>query len=143
MMASSGNFTNDILEKYFFPNLSMKKSVRLSMLVTLIIGVTAVILAAQFTMVLDAILYAYAFMVSGLFIPTLGAYFWKKGTAQGALAGMIGGGSLTLLMMLNIIRVPAFMQGTGLDFSVYGIIVSAILFSIVSLLTHNTNSEPD
>lgn len=143
MMASSGNFTNDILEKYFFPNLSMKKSVRLSMLVTLIIGVTAVILAAQFTMVLDAILYAYAFMVSGLFIPTLGAYFWKKGTAQGALAGMIGGGGLTLLMMLNIVRVPAFMQGTGLDFSVYGIIVSAILFSIVSLLTHNTNSEPD
>jgi SSS family solute:Na+ symporter len=137
MMASSGNFTNDILEKYFFPNLPMKKSVRLSMLVTLVIGVTAVTLAAQFTMVLDAILYAYSFMVSGLFIPTLGAYFWKRGTSKGALTGMIGGGGLTLLMMVNLIKPPAFLQGIGLDFSVYGIVVSAVLYISVSLLSRN------
>jgi SSS family solute:Na+ symporter len=137
MMASSGNFTNDILEKYFFPNLPMKKSVRLSMLVTLVIGVTAVTLAAQFTMVLDAILYAYSFMVSGLFIPTLGAYFWRRGTSKGALTGMIGGGGLTLLMMVNLIKPPAFLQGIGLDFSVYGIVVSAVLYISVSLLSRN------
>jgi SSS family solute:Na+ symporter len=28
--------------------------------------------------VLELMLYSYAFMVSGLFIPVLGALFWKK-----------------------------------------------------------------
>ncbi len=32
-----------------------------------------------------------AYMVSGLFIPTMGTCFWKYGFSVGALAGMIGG----------------------------------------------------
>ncbi len=134
LMASSGNFVNDILERYFLPNLSAKKSIRLSMLATLIIGTLAVWLAAQFTTVLDAILYAYAFMVSGLFAPTIGAYFWKRSSSAGALAGMIGGGALTLSLMTKIISLPRSVEALGLDPSVYGIAVSSLLFICFSFL---------
>jgi SSS family solute:Na+ symporter len=34
--------------------------------------------------VLELMLYSYAFMVSGLFIPVLGALFWKKSHPIGA-----------------------------------------------------------
>ncbi len=134
LMASSGNFVNDVIERYFIKNISMKFSIRLSMLATLVIGLLAVVLAAQFKTVLNAILYAYAFMVSGLFIPTLGAYFWKKSSSAGALAGMIGGGVLTLLLMTELISLPESLGAFGLDFSVFGIAFSMVLFVTVSLL---------
>lgn len=133
LMASSGNLVNDILERYFLPKLPARKSIRLSMFATLIIGILAVWLAAQFTTVLDVILYAYAFMVSGLFIPTIGAYFWKRGSSAGALAGMIGGGTLTLLLMTKIVTYPKW----GLDLSIYGIVFSSLLYVCILLWVPN------
>lgn len=133
LMASSGNFVNDIIERYFIKNISAKASIRLSMAATFIIGVLAVILAAQFNTVLDAILYAYAFMVSGLFIPTLGAYFWEKASSSGALAGMLTGGILTLLLLTKILTLPECIAKYELDASIYGILSSAIIFVGVSI----------
>jgi solute:Na+ symporter, SSS family len=133
LMASSGNFVNDILERYCF-DLNTKQSIRFSMAATFIIGTLAVILAAQFTMVLDAILYAYSFMVSGLFIPTLGAFFWKRGSSAGALAAMLGGGITTIILMTGLMKAPDFFNGAELDLSIYGIGVSLILYAALSLL---------
>jgi SSS family solute:Na+ symporter len=134
LMASSGNFVNDIIERYFIKNISAKASIRLSMIATLIIGAFAVIIAAQFNTVLNAILYAYAFMVSGLFVPTLGAYFWKKASSAGALAGMLTGGILTLLLLTKFLTLPDCIAKLQLDASVYGILSSAITFICVSIL---------
>ena len=134
LMASSGNFVNDIIERYFAKHISDKTSIRLSMIATLIIGILAVLMAAQFNTVLNAILYAYAFMVSGLFVPTLGAYFWKKASSAGALAGMLTGGILTLLLLTQVLILPESMSKLELDSSVYGIISSAIAFVCVSML---------
>ena len=134
LMAASGNLVNDILERYTLQGLCPKHSIRLSMGATLVIGVLAMVLAAQFTLVLDAILYAYSFMVSGLFIPTLGAYFWKKSSATGAMAGMLGGGLFTLLLMTGVLVLPPGIRSWDFDVSLYGIGVSAILFVTFSLL---------
>ena len=129
LMASSGNIVNDIIQRYFMKPASDKTIMRLSMWVTLIIGALAVVMASRFTTVLDAILYAYAFMVSGLFVPTLGAYFWRKSSSTGAFWGMLAGGTFTLLMLILSVKMPF-----GLDACFYGIIVSAVAFVTVSLL---------
>lgn len=134
LMASSGNFVNDIIERYIIKNVSTKGSIRMSMVATLIIGTLAVVMAAQFNTVLDAILYAYAFMVSGLFVPTLGAYFWKRSSSAGAFAGMLSGGILTLLLSTSVLPLPARLASYGLESSVYGIFTSAVVFVAVSLL---------
>lgn len=134
LMASSGNVVKDILERHVVKNLSERRSMQLSMGVTCLIGILAVLLAARFSNVLDAILHAYAFMVSGLFFPTLGAYFWKRGTALGALAGMVGGGTLTLLLLAGILRLPAPLAAWGLDASAYGLAFSALLYVGLSLV---------
>ncbi|MBN2375641.1 MAG: putative beta-lysine N-acetyltransferase [Sedimentisphaerales bacterium] len=134
LMASSGNFVNDILERYVIKEVSARTSMRLSMLATLIIGVLSVLLAAQFSMVLDAILYAYAFMVSGLFFPTLGAYFWRRSSSAGALWGMLSGGTVTLLLLTNVLELPDAVSGLGLDASIYGLLCSALVFVTVSLI---------
>jgi SSS family solute:Na+ symporter len=144
LMASSGNFVSDVMERYVWKDISAKTSIRLSMVATLLIGVVAVCLAAWFTTVLDAILYAYAFMVSGLFIPTLGAFFWKKGSSAGALAGMISGGVLTILLMTKVVALPASLAAHKLDFSFYGILVSALSYVAFSFLMPDSveDTEP-
>jgi SSS family solute:Na+ symporter len=134
LMASSGNIVKDVLERYLFIDISRKQSIRLSMLATLVIGILAVLMASSFTRVLDAILYAYSFMVSGLFIPTLGAYFWKRSSSAGAFSGMLSGGSLTLLLLTGAVSLPGSIDSLELDPSLYGILLSAVVFVSFSLV---------
>lgn len=133
LMASSGNFTGDLLSVYLSKKGKKKGGMHLSMMVTFVIGVLAVILAAQFSTVLDAILHAYAFMVSGLFVPTLGGFVWKKGSSAGAFIAMLGGGTLTLLLLFEQISLPNTIQSIGLDAAVFGILFSLLLYITVSL----------
>lgn len=127
LMASSGNFVNDIIQPYFLKNASEKKIIKLSQVVTFIIGALAIIIASSFGTVLNAILYAYGFMVSGLFIPTLGAYFWKRSTDTAALWSMLAGGFTTLALQISGVSLP-----WGLDAAFYGILVSGLLFFTIS-----------
>ena len=128
LMASSGNLVNDIIEKYFMKSYSEKTLIRVSQLGTLFIGILAIVLASSFTTVLDAIMTAYAFMVSGLFVPTLVAYFSKKPSSTGAFWSMLCGGTFTLILIIGKIKMPH-----GLDASFYGIILSAFVYLCISL----------
>jgi len=135
LMASSGNIVNDTIVWYFKKNLSTSKLMRVSQLVTLVLGLLAVLLASKFATVLDTILYAYSFMVAGLFIPTLGAYFWKKSSSVAAFWSMIAGGTVTLYLLLTPNESPL-----GLKPSAVGIMFSAVSFVILTLLYPNKKS---
>jgi SSS family solute:Na+ symporter len=136
LMAASGNFVNDLLEKLGSKPWKSRTHIIISQIATLAIGVIAILLALSFKTVLDGILHAYAFMVSGLTIPTLGAFFWKRSTPAGALAAMFAGGGLTLMILLTGTAPPL-----GLAPSFYGILLSAIVFVPVSLLTKKPAHE--
>lgn len=142
LMASSGNIVNDIIARRLRRPLSDKAMMRLSQLVTLVVGLLAIVIASSFEKVLEAILFAYAFMVSGLFVPTLGAYFWKGATAAGAFWGMIAGGTATLLLQLGVAVLPPSLAGLGLDPSIYGIGLSTVVFITVSIFTRPTAGNP-
>ncbi len=139
LMASSGNIVNDIIERYILRDPTPEQTIRLSQLVTLLIGVVAIAIAINFTNVLDTILYAYGFMVSGLFVPTLGAYFWKRSSRSGAFWGMLAGGTLTVALSSRLLHLPAPVAGLGLDPTVYGISLSAVVFVALSLLIPDGN----
>lgn len=128
MMASSGSLVKDIIGKYFLKEMDDRTDMRLSQWATLGVGLLALALAAKFTTVLDAILYAYSFMVSGLFVPTLGAYFWRRSSSAGALWGMLAGGGSCLALMLT-----GHKEVAGIDASFYGILISFFVFTAVSL----------
>ena len=136
LIAASGNLVNDIIEGAGKPFASKEKAIRISQIGTLVIGALALLLATAFQTVLEMILHAYAFMVSGLLIPTLGAYFWRKSHPVAALASMIGGGTLTLLLIFLKTRL-----WLGLDASFFGICFSAILFFPLSLILNRTGSH--
>ncbi len=129
IIASSGNVVGDIIQRSPWKLRDTRLQVRASQVATLVLGTAAILIASRFAMVLDAILNAYSFLVAGLFVPTLGAYFWCRSTSQGAFWGMLAGGTTTLALLVTGVAPPL-----GLDASFWGILVSALVFVPVSLL---------
>lgn len=124
LMASSGNLVTDIIG---YKGVDQKKFLRLSQIITLGIGVFAVLLASVMQSVLELMLYSYAFMVSGLFIPVLGGLFMKKPSANAAFFSMLIGGGTTISLILIGRDLPL-----GLDANIYGISLSLITFVMIN-----------
>ena len=128
LIASSGNFVNDIIERYFIRKKSDKISIYVSQIATLIIGLLTLLIASSFNTVLEIILHAYSFMVAGLFIPTIVAYFSKNIEPIAALASMIVGGTITLFIIFSRIEVIY-----DFDPSIVGIFFSAATYLLVRI----------
>jgi len=131
LMASSGNVVTDLIGRFKEFDPHSIGFVRTSQVVTLIIGTFALLLASTMENVLDLMLDSYAFMVSGLFVPVIGALYWDKSTPAGAMAAMIIGGSTTISLRYSGIGLPF-----ELDPNLFGITASAFAFIIVSLTTN-------
>lgn len=125
LMAASGNFVTDIAGLTKKQN---NNSIKYSQIATLVIGILAISLATMMQNVLSLMLYSYAFMVSGLFVPILGALFLKKPSAQAALWSMLVGGGTTLILIFSKIALPF-----GLDANFFGISMSFLTFSLIQL----------
>ncbi len=123
LMASSGNIVTDVLMKLNSKRKTKISNIRLSQIITLIIGVFAIILATKMTNVLELMLYSYSFMVSGLLIPVIGALYIRNIHSAAALTSMCVGGGTTISLIVLKPELPY-----NLDPNVFGIAASAIIF---------------
>lgn len=106
LMASSGNVVADIINFFRRKPLTEKQNLRLSQIITLIIGALALLLAGAMTNVLDLMLHSYAFMVAGLFVPVIGALYWRRSSSAAAMSAMLVGGLLTIFLQVNQVTIP-------------------------------------
>jgi SSS family solute:Na+ symporter len=134
LIASSGNFVNDIIER-LKPDIPHQRMMWISRGVTLLIGIITFIIAASFETVLELILHAYSFMVSGLFVPTLAALFNVPSSRHAAMWSMVLGGSTTLLLLLLGVELPGGVVPTAL-----GLLVSAATFFVVNSLDRKNHT---
>ncbi len=140
LMAASGNIVTDIISKFSKKNISEKKMLQISQIVTLSVGVFAILLASQMQNVLELMLYSYAFMVSGLFVPVLGALFWKKSNPKAAFWSMLLGGSTTIGLILSKNKLPFNLSlPEHLDANIFGITISIITFIVLSNYHYQKN----
>jgi solute:Na+ symporter, SSS family len=126
LMAASGNLSTDVFGKWLKFKTEANR-MKYSQLFTLVLGGVALVIALQMTNVLELMLYSYAFMVSGLFVPIVFGLFSNKKNPDAAIASMISGGLMTLSLGLTDIDLPF-----GLDPNFYGIATSLAMFLIVS-----------
>ncbi len=129
LMAASGNLQTDILEKFIPFKKDTKSQLKISQILTLAIGAISIFLASYMSNVLELMLYSYAFMVSGLFVPVLAALYTKHPDSTAALASMLIGGSTTIVLIILNIGLPF-----GLSANIFGILASAIVYLIVSMI---------
>lgn len=129
LMAASGNIVTDIIQFFHKKKTTMKQELRLSQMVTLLVGIAAIFIAMSLQNVLELMLLSYSFMVSGLFVPVIAAIFLKQSNATAAIMSMLVGGTTTIALQFSDVALPM-----GLDPNFYGIIASATIFFIINKL---------
>lgn len=126
LMAASGNILTDIFRSHHHP-----MSLRFSQLLTLVVGVLALIIALKMPNVLELMLYSYTFMVSGLFVPVLASLIRLRQNPQAGFWSMIVGGASSLSLIIARPQLPL-----GLDPIIFGILASLLVFVAVSVLAN-------
>ena len=127
LMASSGNFLTDILTKWFKVPESKKTFLLVSQGLTFLLGSAALLLATRMPNVLELMLYSYAFMVSGLFVPVIGALFLKKASPTAAFWSMLLGGGTTITLIIGGWDLPL-----NLDPNIFGISLAIMSFIFIN-----------
>jgi solute:Na+ symporter, SSS family len=85
------------------------------------------LLATAMQNVLELMLYSYAFMVSGLFVPVIAAFYTRKPNKTAAFIAMFAGGATTISLIILNLDLPF-----GLDANIFGISASAVCYLIFS-----------
>ncbi len=115
-----------------YANLGKEANERRQLMVGKIVTPVIALLAFAFAQLqLDLIAVLSVAASAGLVVSVpaiVGAFFWRSGTAAGALASVIGGGLFVLYAQVTggVLSLPA---------GIWGIVVSSFLFIVVSLLT--------
>jgi SSS family solute:Na+ symporter len=125
LLASVGNLVDDIIGRHVAPSASEQSMLRLSRILTAVVGFGSVAFALYIPQVIDSILLAYSFMVAGLFFPTLGALFWRRVSGTAAFWSVVGGGGTTVFLTVAHTAVR-------LDPVFYGLAVSGAVLVILT-----------
>jgi SSS family solute:Na+ symporter len=125
--------TQDIIKR-FIPSLSERKTILVTRLNIIILGLLALGLAMILKGVISSLLFAYTIFTCGLVVPVIAGFYREKlkVTPQGALVALIGGGTIGLLGKIPSLDIP--LRG---DLGLIGFGVSAILLFGVSFITRN------
>ena len=122
--------TEDIIKRVY-PALDERKTILLTRLSLVGLGLVALGLAVALKGVISSLLFAYTIFTCGLVVPVVAGFYKEKlkVTPRGALAALIGGGVVGLLG-----KVPGLDIPLKEDLGLIGFAVSAVLLFSVSFL---------
>ncbi|MDR2457393.1 MAG: sodium:solute symporter family protein [Clostridiales Family XIII bacterium] len=128
----SAVWTVDIHQKYIKKDLTERQLVWVGRWVILILSAIAYIMCLFVPGLLVQIGLVALAGTGQIFIPTVGAIFWKRSNTPGAFAGLlVGVGSLCLFTFIPVTLPTIFSGGGGL----ISLILNFIVFVIISLAT--------
>jgi SSS family solute:Na+ symporter len=135
LLASVGNLIDDILGRHVISSSSEQTLLRLSRVLTLVVGFGSVTFALYVPRVIDSILLAYSFMVAGLFFPALGALFWPRVSGTAAFWSVVAGGTVTVGLSVSGLELP-------LDPVFFGMALSGLVLLVLTVLVPNRRDQP-
>ncbi len=130
LLAASTILANDVYAGFFGGG----DRVRLSRIFTLLVGVVVLAISLVVKDVVGALTVAYDLLSGALFVPILGALFWRRATGTGALVSIAVSSVVVVVLMIVL----------GLFSNwpiIIGMLVSLVLFVGVSLLTRPLPEE--
>ncbi len=123
-----------------------KRKLRLSRSCTLIITMIAIIIALYIRDILAVSWIASDIITTGVFVPLLMGFFWKRGNSSGALASIVVGiiyCSYNLLISNVGLELPSFWEPGSIEQVLLGVSMSLILYVGVSLLTKSEHEKAE
>ncbi len=132
LLISGTTFSRDIV-RAFRPQTGDKTLLRLARIFIFVIGALGVVFALNMRGIFDILLLAFAIFVSGIFVPTMAALFWKKATKAGALvSSIVASIAVVVLYGLKLSQ----MLPEWIEPIIVSIFLSLILMVAVSLATY-------
>ncbi|MGC9198044.1 MAG: sodium:solute symporter family protein [Acidobacteriaceae bacterium] len=133
LFSPATNLVNDIFVRYMRPEAGNKQVLLVSRLMVVGLGAWALYQSLGTTSVLQESLYAYTIYAAALTPVILAAFFWRRATAQGAVASIAAGTVTTVSWGWITPHLPAGMAAT--DAIVPALVVSVLSLLVVSLMT--------
>lgn len=128
LLASSTLFTNDIYRRFIDPHASEGRYTFVSRAGIGVLGLAMVVAAVLIGDVINALTLAYNLLTGAIFVPVLGAFFWRRATWQGAIASIVAACVVVIGSMV------AYGFASNLPI-VLGLATSLLVFAGVSLRT--------
>jgi len=137
--------SRDIYQRFIKPDATMKEMRTVNRILIVVMVVISAAISLHVETVMDAVIMATVIGTSSYFFPIMGALFWRRATAQGALAGLVIGGISQIALIiaeatytgkLDLISPLLIEHGV-----LIGVSLSAISFVGVSLLTPRSDDR--
>jgi SSS family solute:Na+ symporter/sodium/proline symporter len=130
LFSPATNLIHDVYERFINPKATQRQVLFVSRTVVVLLGLFALLQATQFESVLEASLYAYTIYGAAVTPSVLAVFFWKRTTAQGAVASIVLGTVVTVVWKQLQHHAP---QALPLNASLDAI-YPALFFSVASLI---------
>lgn len=132
MMASSTILAQDIIDRFFLKSTEHRTTIWLNRILLVVVGIVTLIISLAIADVVGALTVAYDLLVAAVFVPVVGALFWKRSTTAGAISSMLVGSVVMIATM--------FWKGLYSNEAIYySLIACAVVFVVVSLATPKTS----
>lgn len=139
MLVASANITKDIYQKMIKKDATDKQLMKVGITSSLLVGIFSVAIAIGSEDIIDTLFIAFTINSAGLFLPTVCGIFWKKASSNAAFISM----TAALTVILGWMLAGKFSANTLFEIDALwpGIIISAILFFIISLVDKKSPAE--
>lgn len=126
LFSPSTNIVHDIYARFIDPHASEQKTLVVSRLTVVILGIMALVQGAYFKSILAAALYAYTIYGAAVTPAVMAVFFWRRATTQGAVASIFLGAFVTIAWQWSGSEIDAIYPALG---------ASVLSLVLVSLLT--------
>lgn len=101
LFSPATNLIHDVYERFIDPHASQRRTLVVSRIIVVVLGLFALLQATQFESVLKAALYAYTVYGAAVTPSVLAVFFWKRTTTAGAISSIGLGTVVTILWNLG------------------------------------------
>lgn len=121
------------------------KKLKFSRAATLIVTGVALLISLGIRSILEISWIASDVITTGVFVPLVAGFFWRRGNAKGAMASMIVGLTYCVynLFLSFGMKLPSFWETQSAEQVILGVTLSALVYIIVSLCTNPEYEKAD
>ncbi len=144
LVVISSAIAHDFYYRILNPKASMNTRIWLGKTMLVVAAVIAALLALpRLALIAQMVAWAFSMAAASFFPVLLLGIFWKRCNGPGAIAGMVGGLSVTLFYMYNNYLDPSFnvLGITHLASGIFGVPINFLLSYVVSKLTAAPSQE--
>lgn len=122
-----------------------EKKLKFSRTATLIVTAVALFISLRIRSILEIAWIASDIITSGIFIPLIAGFIWRRGNSKGAMASMIAGFMYSIynLFISFGINLPSLWEQQSALQAIIGVTLSIIVYTSVSLLTEPEYEKAD